>query len=242
MKILPFKVEERLDNGQNIELFPSLLVFSNGTKYLVDCGYSCTFEEFEKEVNIIGYSISQLDGIIISHDDIDHLEGLAKFKKANPNLIIISSAIERDSIEGTIPAERLVQVQDSLAFVPQEQRGWVLQFAEQLKNIERFPVNRTYADGDYIEGELRVVYTPGHTKGHLSLFHEPSGILVANDALVIEEGNFNIANPQFTLDIEQAIKSVKKLKELQPSKIICYHGGVMESDIDSKLNDLLLKY
>lgn len=242
MRILPFKVEDRLDNGQNIELFPSLLVFNNGTKYLIDCGYSSTFDEFEKGVNSIGFSISQLDGVIISHDDIDHLEGLAKFKKAKANLVIISSDIEKDSIEGTIPAERLLQVQDSLSFIPEEQRDWVMQFAEQLKNIKRFPVDRTYTDGEFIEGELKVIYTPGHTKGHLSLFHEPSGILIANDALVIEEGSFNIANPQFTLDIDEAVKSVKKIKELKPSKIICYHGGIMENDIDSKLNDLLLKF
>ena len=32
-------------------------------------------------------------------------------------------------------------------------------------------------------GGLRVVHTPGHTPGHVSLLHEPSGVLITGDAL-----------------------------------------------------------
>ena len=34
-----------------------------------------------------------------------------------------------------------------------------------------------------VSGGLRVVHTPGHSPGHVSLLHEPTGVLVTGDAL-----------------------------------------------------------
>ncbi|HZB48938.1 MAG TPA: MBL fold metallo-hydrolase, partial [Mycobacteriales bacterium] len=40
-----------------------------------------------------------------------------------------------------------------------------------------------FLDGSLLPGGLRVVHTPGHTPGHVSLLHEPTGVLVTGDAL-----------------------------------------------------------
>ena len=46
------------------------------------------------------------------------------------------------------------------------------------------PVARTMADGELLDGSaLRVHHTPGHTPGHCSLLHEPSGTLITGDAI-----------------------------------------------------------
>ena len=40
------------------------------------------------------------------------------------------------------------------------------------------------ADGELLDGSaLRVHHTPGHTPGHCSLVHEPSGTLITGDAI-----------------------------------------------------------
>lgn len=78
-----------------------------------------------------------------------------------------------------------------------------------------------------------------HTAGHISLYIPEIKTLVAADALVIENGELEIANPQCTLDIKTAIESVKKIAGLKIKKLICYHGGMMETGIDSPLKGLL---
>jgi glyoxylase-like metal-dependent hydrolase (beta-lactamase superfamily II) len=40
------------------------------------------------------------------------------------------------------------------------------------------------SDGELLDGSaLRVHHTPGHTPGHCSLLHEPSGTLITGDAI-----------------------------------------------------------
>lgn len=50
-----------------------------------------------------------------------------------------------------------------------------------------------------------ICFTPGHTPGHISLYFLQSKTLVAGDAVVIENGVLDIANPQFALDLEAAV-------------------------------------
>ena len=108
--------------------------------------------------------------------------------------------------------------------------------------MQRFGVDKGFADQEIFEQEILVVHTPGHTKGHISLYLINEMTLIAGDALVIEDGRFNIANPDFTLDLETAVKSVEKIRKLSPRKIICYHGGVMTQNIDKELEALIVRY
>jgi glyoxylase-like metal-dependent hydrolase (beta-lactamase superfamily II) len=170
----------------------------------------------------LGVEITDLHAILISHDDIDHLGALMQFKGKNPDLIIYSSSVEDPYISGKIKSERLQQAENSLLTLPEEYKSWALQFTNQLNGIKRTKVDFVLEDKDKIENEIEVVFTPGHTKGHISFYVPSKRTLIANDAIVIEEGRFEIANPTFTLDLKQAIQSVEKIKELAaiPSSVI----------------------
>jgi glyoxylase-like metal-dependent hydrolase (beta-lactamase superfamily II) len=240
MKLTTFKIERLIDNNL-VLLYPTLIQVNN-KNYLVDCGYEETFDEFVAALNTISISIKDLDAIIISHDDIDHLGALHLFKSKNKDLIIYCSEIEEPSVSGKIKSERLVQAENSLDHLPEEHKKWALSFIEQLKNIKRMEVDGTLKDKDHIEQDLVVISTPGHTKGHISLYIPNEATVIANDAVVIEGDELNLANPQFTLDIKQAISSVEKICDLKPKKLICYHGGVMQGKLHEKLNKLVEKY
>ncbi|MDB5242038.1 MAG: beta-lactamase [Spirosoma sp.] len=227
--------------GNEVILYPTLIEINN-KKYLIDCGYEETFAEFVAGLNNLGVEITDLHAILISHDDIDHLGALTLFKSKNPNLLIYSSRVEEPYISGKVKSERLQQAEDSLSTLPEEYKPWALQFIDRLKTIKRTDVDLLLEDRDKIENEIDVVFTPGHTKGHISFYIPSQRTLIANDAIVIEEGRFEIANPAFTLDLKQAIQSVEKIKELVVKKIICYHGGVTEDNISEKLADLLDRY
>lgn len=51
----------------------------------------------------------------------------------------------------------------------------------------------------------------------------------ARDAVVIEHGKLAIANPQYTLDLPEAIRSVRRLLDYEIEQIVCYHGGLLVS-------------
>lgn len=240
MNVEVLKIEKAIE-GEQVVLFPVLLQHA-GRNYLVDCGYEETSEELEHELKALGIEPENLTGVIITHDDHDHLGGLRFLKQKNGQLKIICGEFEKDSVSGKIKSERLVQAEMSVNTIPEEFKSWALNFIEKLKKVQRFDVDEVLGDNAVFEVELIVIHTPGHTKGHISLFLPKEKTVIAGDALVIENGEFNIANPAFTLDMQQALKSVKKIKNLNPLKIICYHGGIMDKNVSDKLEVLLNKY
>ncbi|WP_373492580.1 MBL fold metallo-hydrolase [Aquiflexum sp.] len=240
MMIYTIKIEQ-IQNNEKITLFPTLIRI-NEKVYLIDCGYEETLETFVRELAKIDISIDQIHGIINSHDDIDHIGGLKKFKEHNRSLKTFCGALEEKSISGKIKSERLVQAENSLNTLTGDHRNWALGFIDSLNRIKRYEVDKTFDGGEFFEDEIQIIHTPGHTKGHISLFIPNQNVLIANDALVVEGDTFGIANPSYTLDLQNAIHTVEKIKALKPQKIICYHGGIVEDNVNGKLEKLICQY
>lgn len=85
------------------------------------------------------------------------------------------------------------------------------------------------------------IHTPGHTPGHVSLFREKDGVMIAGDAFVttMQESLLAVATQKmfvcgppkyFTPDWSAAIRSVKKLAALEPNVIATGHGRAMYGD------------
>ena len=76
---------------------------------------------------------------------------------------------------------------------------------------------------------------PNFTPGHLSFYLERPKVLVAGDALTAEGGYLNGPNPPLTLDLREAVRSVRRLADLEIDTIVCYHGGVVGEDANGQL-------
>ena len=115
------------------------------------------------------------------------------------------------------------------------------QMREVLDRLEPVRVDEHLDDGERLDlaGGIRVIFTPGHTPGHLSLYLERPKVLVAGDALTAEEGRLNGPNPPLTLDAGEAARSVRRLAELDVETIVCYHGGVVGEDANGQLRRVI---
>ncbi len=112
---------------------------------------------------------------------------------------------------------------------------------EVLERLEPVGVDEYLEDGERLDlaGGTRVIFTPGHTPGHLSLYLERPKVLVAGDTLTAEGGHLNGPNPPLTLDVGEAVRSVRRLAELDVETIVCYHGGVVGEDANGQLQRVI---
>lgn len=224
MKIIELPIKYEFNRQKNC-IYPSLIIV-NKELTLVDTGYTNFLTLIENEILKNGYEMKNLKNIIITHYDDDHIGSLYEFKEKYPWITIIASEIESKYISGESKAERLVQAEELLENMSNEDMEFGKWFIQKLKNLKPVLINKKVHDGDMIlDNECRVVATPGHTSGHISLYFPRLKSIITGDAAVKENHELVIANPQFCLNVEKAEQSLIKIKNLKAENYYCYHGG-----------------
>jgi glyoxylase-like metal-dependent hydrolase (beta-lactamase superfamily II) len=230
-------------NGKEDFLYPVLLQYKH-EMVLVDCGYEDSFPLIEKAAAEQGISFSRLTGVVLTHHDMDHVAGLYPLKVKYPGINVYASAIEAACICGQKKSLRLQQAEELDACLPKEFKAAARQFQVMLQQVKPVPVDFILEEKSEwpLADVVDVIPTPGHTPGHLSLYIKKQKTLIAADALVIEDGRLNLANPQFAMDLPEAIASVKKIRQLAIKKLICYHGGVLDNGVTEALDTLISEW
>lgn len=78
-------------------------------------------------------------------------------------------------------------------------------------------------EGDRV-GELRVLDTPGHTAGHISLLHEADAALLIGDLVGSVDGVLSAGPEQFTADPRRSRRSLARVVKLNVERILFSHG------------------
>ena len=158
--------------------------------------------------------------IILTHAHSDHVGGLDALKAALPEVEVIASEQSAHFLTGDKSLE------PGQADVP---------LKGDYPSIET-RATRMVQDGDTV-GSLRVVASPGHTPGHIALFDERDGTLIAGDAFQTLGGiavagvvRWRFPLPGFaTWHKPTAADSAEKLLALNPSRLAVGHGRVLEN-------------
>ncbi|MEG0774992.1 MBL fold metallo-hydrolase [Clostridium sp.] len=227
--------------GDGINSIYPVILKDEKEMILIDCGYKHFLSLIKKAVEAKGINLNELTKIIITHHDFDHMGSLAEFKREYPNIEIISSYDDEKYISGKEKSLRLQQAELLHDSLPQDQKKDAENFQKLLKSVECVKVDMMVKDKDILPwcGGVEVIATPGHMPGHISLYLKEFKTLISGDALVVENGELVIANPNYTLDMGEAKKSIEKLLNYDIEKIICYHGGIYTENIKDSLEKIL---
>lgn len=157
--------------------------------------------------------------IVLTHAHGDHLGSVDALRAALPEAEFIVSARDARFLAGDMrvnadePQSKLRGAYQTIASKP----------------------TRLVHDGDYI-GALRVVAAPGHTPGHIALFDERDGTLLAGDAFQTRAGLAVSGTVRWlfpfpalaTWHKPTALASAQRLRALQPARLAVGHGEVLE--------------
>ena len=169
---------------------------------------------------------SELRRVLLTHAHHDHAGSLDALMTGRPALEIMLSAREARLLAGD---HRLEPDE------PQHEPGG--EFTRSSARATRF-----LRGGDRV-GSLLVIASSGHTPGHLSFLDTRDGSLIAGDAYanVSEAIVSGVFTPQFPVSAKvtwhkpTALESAKRLRDLQPRRLACGHGSVLENPLPAMI-------
>lgn len=221
-----------------------VLIWDKDEVILMDAGFPQQVQQFREAFTNAGVPFERLSKIVVTHSDTDHVGGLAGILNDLPQKItVLAHEKEKPYIEAELPPLRMAQMEGQLKTLPEALRQQMSELCESLKaNYKKLKANvdATVVDGEELPycGGVTVIYTPGHTPGHICLYHKGSKTLVAGDMLNVE-GGVLVHAPRFTcLDKEQYDKSLKKLTMYDIQTVICYHGGLYRDNPNRRITEL----
>jgi len=204
-------------NGQII--YPTL-IWDQEMAVLIDTGCPGQMKDLLVAMDKHGVSFDKLKVVILTHQDIDHIGSLPELlHHYGENIKVYAHELDKPYIEGELPLLKDVHI----------------------ANPPKGKVDELLIDNQELPycGGIRVIHTPGHTPGHISLYLKQSKILVAGDSMYSENGTLQGIHIPTTLDIELAQQTLKKYVDLDIASVICYHGGVSNKNINEQINKIL---
>ena len=197
---------------ENVYLVPQVvanpyLLVNDDELTLIDAGLPGSEKKILAYVASLGKSPSDLKRIILTHSDLDHVGGLAALVKAT-GARTYASQIEAQAIAAGKPSRQIDR--SGFSF-----RRLLMGLLRPFFKTTPFQVDEVLADGQVLPvlGGLRVVTTPGHTPGHISLYAP--------------------AEPAVTWDAAQARDSVRAQAGLG-ARIVCSGHGPAVKDAAGK--------
>jgi glyoxylase-like metal-dependent hydrolase (beta-lactamase superfamily II) len=182
---------------------------------VVDAGLRGGSANILNQVRRLGYKPSDVAYIILTHHHADHIGSLAGLKKATGAKVMAHPA-DAPHIDGTLPQPGPARPKWLGKMLSPFGRMWATIPAEVDKLIndsEKLPML----------GGIKILHTPGHTPGSISLFVPQEKLVIVGDLLT---HRFRLSMPSrlFTVDIGQEVNSIKKLAGLDFNIIAFGHG------------------
>jgi glyoxylase-like metal-dependent hydrolase (beta-lactamase superfamily II) len=222
-------------------VYPTL-IWDNDNVIQIDTGIPSNLETIKNQMETAGVSFARLNIIIATQQDIDHIAGIKGILFEKPEVMVLAHEADKPYIQGDKKVKRLnSKFMERIKDLPEE---------EQLKIVDMFEnsnvkVNTTLTDGEMLPycGGITVIHTPGHTPGHICLYHQRSKTLIAGDAMNILHGELVGPNEdpmsEDGVNANDAINSLKKLTDYDIKNIITYHGGLFNDSPNEKIKDVI---
>lgn len=195
---MPFELQ--IAPGRQLERFVYLWMIRAKRIHLVDSGVAGAIDVISRNVREIGHDPTDIATITFTHGHPDHVGGAAGIKALTGCTV---AAHEAD-----IPWIEDTELQYRQRPVPG------------FHSIVEGPVkvDRSLQDGDTINlgdgSTLRVIHTPGHAKGHISLLYESERTLFCGDCIPVR-GEMPIYE-----DAIASMRSIKRLRDLSGLELL----------------------
>jgi len=201
---------------------------------LIDTGYRSSSPRVINFIHSLGRSPEKISLILITHNHPDHIGSLDEFRKLTPAKIAVHEA-DAGTFESQLPFFKLIRKLLSLPLVS----GLRPFFPNKPSRVDI-----KLKGGEVLRplGGLKVIHTPGHTPGSISLFAPKKKLLIVGDSINSRYRDLRLPPKMVSSNLSQAINSITVLSELDFETLCCGHGKPLTQDAKAKVQQLIKKH
>ena len=192
---------------------------------LIECGPALSIDNVIAGLQTLGLDADDLAYLIVTHIHLDHAGGAGDVAEAFPNATVVVSEIGAPHLHDP---ERLNRSSERVygplfdtvygACTPID--------SDRLRAVE---------DGDVLDlgggRELELMYTPGHAKHHIGIFDHDTGVIFSGDSVGVKVPGMRElrpATPPPDFHYDAAIRSLRRYRERNPSRVYLAHYGAVD--------------
>lgn len=204
-------------------------VEDDGSVTLVDTGVKKAPPKIVAGLAAIGKRPEDVQRIVLTHAHPDHAGGAAEMARRTGAPVSVHDG-DRSWCEA---GEVLAKPTETTTL------GRLLMRVSK-PTFEPFETGPALSDGEVlpVAGGLRVVHTPGHSPGHVSLLHEPSGVLVTGDA-IFNVRRMRLSPKWLCADFAMTRQTAHRLGELDYDVAAFTHGPEIRDNAREQVRGFL---
>jgi glyoxylase-like metal-dependent hydrolase (beta-lactamase superfamily II) len=217
----------RVDAVRLRDLISVLLLENDDGWTLVDTGLAGSVGRIKDAIAALGSGPEDLKRVFITHQHDDHTGGLSGLLEWAPHAEVGASPHEAEVVSGRRGLD--------------PPSNPVFRFLVRNAELPTAPVGKVLREGDLVSG-FRVISTPGHTLGHVSLLRDADGLLFTADAFGCMPRKIRVGiRRALCADPPMARRSAEKLLAEDFSTVAMAHGPVLRAGAKDTLRGVVAR-
>ena len=190
------------------------LVYDGDDWLLVDIGYEDTTAEVIEIIRQMDFSLANCKYLVVTHADVDHIQGLRKAKELLPNAKIVGHKLAGAALAA---GDRIMTYAEITA------QGISI-------DLPTVRLEQMIDEGDKLKVgkiELEVWHTPGHTGGQLAFRY---GDLLLSGDNIFRDGCVGNIDAHHGSDLEDFTESLARIRDSDVKWLLPSHGPAFRKD------------
>lgn len=214
------------------DIVNSYLVVDAGGVTVIDAGLPRYWDLLGAELASIGRTLDDVRALVLTHGDSDHIGFAARLYREKGIAAYVHAAdVERAQLKVKKPSFGWgpVRVGPLMGFLwySARQGGLRIPAAQHLQ---------TMSDGDVLDvpGHPRIIHTPGHTPGSVSVHVPAVDAVMVGDSFTTRNVLTGVTGPKpapFTLQPDEAVRSLDRLAAVNATWVLPGHGPAWDGGV-----------